>query len=171
MPYRSWSHECAESDRLERLSRPRCDRCGEAGDLEENVIVSGASDMHPAYFETRFRVHTPIEWPDDFVIISAYAPTGQDWSDERNEQAHAELRGALRECGTWMRDILGFSPETGHAEPSYAAELPLHAACALGLRFQQDAIFHVRGDALSVTHCDERRGLVRVGAFRELVES
>lgn len=45
--------------------------------------------------------------------------------------------------------------------------MPFDAACDLGLRYRQDATCHVQGDQLSVSLCDDRRGLVAVGAFRE----
>lgn len=124
--------------------------------------------MHPAYFETRF--HAPDageDWPQEFVIISAYATTGHHWSRERNASADRELADALRERTTWLRRVTGYSPETGHAEPSWAAMLPFEAACDLGVKFEQDAIYSVAGDELSVSYCDARRQLVPVGSFRE----
>lgn len=65
-----------------------------------------------------------------------------------------------------MRRLTGYSPTTVHAEPGWAVEMPWDEACDLGLRFKQDAIYSVRGDELTVTFCDHRRGLVPVGAFR-----
>ena len=45
--------------------------------------------------------------------------------------------------------------------------MPFTEACDLGREYLQDAIYLVQGDQLSVTYCDERRGLVAVGNFRE----
>jgi hypothetical protein len=70
----------------------------------------------------------------------------------------------------WRQSVVGYAPGTGHAEPSWAAEVPLDAAREIGRRFRQDAIFHVRGDLLSVTKCDDGAPLVPVGAFGERVE-
>ena len=124
--------------------------------------------MHPAYFETHFRTHGhDAEWPPEFVIISAYATTGEQWPVERNVAADQELEAQLRKQSTWLRRVTGYSPITGHAEPSWAAVLPFDVACDLGARFHQDAIYHVADDVLSVSYCDGRRQLVRVGRFRE----
>ena len=124
--------------------------------------------MHPAYFTTRFRIRDPIEdWPQEFVIISAYATTGETWTDEENERADQELEAALTKLGVWTHPVLGFSTESDHAEPSRAARLSIDEARELGRRFRQLAIFHVRGDQLSVTGCEEGAALVRVGRFRE----
>jgi hypothetical protein len=134
-------------------------------------MCEAATSMHPAYFTTRFSVAGPMpEWPDEFVIISAHATTGERWSMAESERADLELQEALGDSGVWYRGIAGFAPDTAHAEPTWAAPLPFAAACDLGLRFGQDAIFHVEGDLLSVTHCDHRRQLVRVGSFRERLE-
>lgn len=125
--------------------------------------------MHPAYFETHFRTPDLGEWPPEFVIVSAYATTGESWPLERNIAADQELEKYLRGKSLWIRRITGYSPTTNHAEPSWATDLPFEAACDLGLSFHQDAIYHVLGDVLSVSYCDQRRGLVRVGNFRERV--
>ena len=60
-----------------------------------------------------------------------------------------------------------YSPKTHHCEPSWAAEIPLNDACAMGVRYRQDAIFYILGDTLSVTHCDGDSELVPMGGFRE----
>jgi hypothetical protein len=41
--------------------------------------------MHPAYFETRFKLGLHVgDLPDDFAIVTAYQPTGKKWPIERN---------------------------------------------------------------------------------------
>lgn len=125
--------------------------------------------MHPEYFETRFRTARPVRsWPAAFAIITAHATTGTSRLPEENERADLRLKAALG--GRWHERITGYSPVTGHAEPGWAVMLPFHEACDLGARFQQDAIYLVESDDLFVSHCDERRGLVRVGSFKERLD-
>ena len=132
--------------------------------------MSNAAAIHPAYFRTYFREEAPTsDWPGVFAIITAYATTGETWTTEENEMADRALEGELRKTGRWMRRLTGYSPTTGHAEAGWAVEMPWDEACDVGLRFKQDAIYTVNGDELSVTLCDHRRGLVKVGAFRERV--
>lgn len=127
--------------------------------------------MHPAYFDTRFRVETmPRDWPAQFVILSAWATTGQSWTREKNEAADQNLCELLAARGLWHQRITGYSPITGHAEPGWAFPMPLNDACDLGQQFEQDALYHIEGDHLSVTHCDHRRSLIPVGSFRQRVE-
>ena len=126
--------------------------------------------LHPAYFETCFRLPaaaTEIAWPDSFGIISAYSTTDRQWPIERSLAADRELEAVLRTCSTWLQRVVGFSPTSGHAEPSWAADVSFEAACDLGLRFHQDAIYFVDGDDLYVSFCDARRKQVPVGSFLE----
>jgi len=124
--------------------------------------------MHPAYFETQFRTPELVEdWPQEFVIVTAYATTGTQWSSEQNAAADRRLEAELRERGGGLVRVTGFSPTTGHAEPGWAFEMPFEEACDLGMRYLQDALYHVWGDVLSVSHCDERRKRIEVGGFRE----
>lgn len=123
--------------------------------------------MHPAYFETRFRTQNPVsEWPFEFVILSACATTGETWKPEENAAADRALEGDLVRRAGWLVRIVGYSPVSGHAEPSWATEMPLAEARETGRRFRQDAIFLVRGDALCVTRCDESAELASIGSFR-----
>jgi len=123
--------------------------------------------MHPAYFETHFHTADAGEdWPHEFVIISAYATTGEHWPHGRNAAADQQLAECLRQHSSWLKRVTGYSPTTGHAEPSWAAALPFDEACDLGLIFHQDAIYYIAEDVLSVSHCDARRKLIPVGSFR-----
>jgi hypothetical protein len=126
--------------------------------------------LHPAYFETCFRQEESFsDWPEDFAIITAYATTGETWTDEQNEAADRALEADLRKTGKWMRRLTGYSPTTGHGEPGWAVEIGWQDACEIGQRYQQHAIYFVSGDDLFVTLCDDQRELVAVGAFRERV--
>ena len=123
--------------------------------------------MHADYFDTRFRLETPVlHWPNEFVIVSAYHTTGEQWPDEVNQAADKSLEQELKQHFDWLVRITGYSPTTDHAEPGWAFVMPLSAACDLGLRYKQDAIYHIKGDVLSVSFCDARRKLVTVGEFR-----
>jgi hypothetical protein len=127
--------------------------------------------FNPVYFETRFRMNQPVtDWPSEFVIISAYATTGESWASHRNEAADQSLASELRTRARWLVRIVGYSPTSGHAEPSWAADLSFDEGCEFGRRFRQDAIYHVMNDDLSVTRCTEHRVLVRLGSFRERLE-
>lgn len=127
--------------------------------------------MNPAYLETRFRASEPVpEWPREFVIISAYATTGESWAPVENEAADCHLASELAARGGWLVRLIGYSPNGGHAEPSWAMALPLDIACDIGRQYRQDAIYHVHGDKLSVRRCGEVGEVAFVGSFRERLE-
>jgi hypothetical protein len=124
--------------------------------------------VHPAYLETRFISRDGLDgWPEQFVIITAFATTGETWTDEQNEAADRKLEAELRVTGRWMRRVTGYSPTTQHSEPGWAVAMEWEEACDVGMGFLQDAIYVISGDALAVTYCDERRALVPVGTFLE----
>ena len=122
--------------------------------------------MHPAYLETHFISRDGLDgWPQQFVILTAFATTGETWTDQQNEAADHKLESELRGTGRWMRRVTGYSPTTQHCEPGWAVAMDWEEACDLGVRYLQDAIYVISGDALAVTYCDGHRELVPVGSF------
>ena len=128
------------------------------------------SELHPAYFAVRFRTETPVtEWPAAFVIITAYATTGEQWTDARNQEADQRLHADLLQRGCVPVRVTGFDPQSGHAEPGWAVELPLAQALEVGRTYLQDAIFVVQGDTLLVAQCNAPWTQSPVGGYRERV--
>ena len=123
--------------------------------------------LNPVYFNTRFRVpQRPPAWPSTFVIVTAYATTGEEWTDAENERASAALRERLAAMSVWHWRITGYHPETGHAEPGWAVGMLHSAGVRLGVDFRQDAVFAVTGDELQVISC--RTGeTCQLGSFRD----
>lgn len=112
------------------------------------------AELHSAYFQTRFYAPQPPEsWPNAFAIITAYATTGERWTEARNRTADQALAAALASL-PWRCRIIGFSPTTHHAEPGWAVPLDFFIACDLGLRFLQDAIYYIEQDQLFVSKCE-----------------
>lgn len=119
------------------------------------MLFSGDAQMIPEYFETRFRTQKTFEtWPDSFVIITAYATTGEVWSDEENRSADLALKSTLSELNRGIRRITGYSPRTNHSEPGWAVEVEIGLAKKIGRNFLQDAIYYVKSDKLWVVGCN-----------------
>ena len=122
----------------------------------------------PAFYkDTHF---TAAEWPDTpnhFAIITAYATTGEEWTDKENKVADRRLKSTLHPKSDWLTRITGYSPTSGHSEPGWAAAIDFEQACNIGKHFKQDAIYYVKKDRLYVSYCDARRALVPVGKFSE----
>ena len=124
--------------------------------------------MNPEYFETRFRTkELQVDFPEEFFIITAFPTTGEKWSSEQIREADQRLYEELKARKNWLISIEGYSPTTGHAEAGWATLMEMDEACETGMRYKQDAIFHVKEDELSVTHCDQLRKLIRIGSFDE----
>jgi hypothetical protein len=138
--------------------------------IEKDRLGASLDAMNPVYFETHFeRFEGWDDWPIEFAIITAYATTGENWPDTKNQAADQQLEVDLHKQGGWVRRLIGYSPTSGHREPGWIVELGLNAACDIGLKYNQDAIYYVSGDTLSVCFCDSRRALVKIGSFRPRV--
>ena len=124
------------------------------------------------YRETRFRMERP--WrprPVEFVIITAFATTGEVWPEERNQAQDAALEQCLRQRGLEPHRITGYSPRTGHAEPGWAAPLSLESARQLGRDFHQHAIYYIDAhDELWIVECAGEQPPVAIGRFTERVD-
>jgi hypothetical protein len=126
--------------------------------------------MPSEYFETVFLAEEKIkEWPDEFAIITAWAPTGEIWQDDQNRAADRRLHKELLRREVWLRRLTGQSPNAMHSEPGWAVAVPFETACDIGESFLQVAIYFVSDDDLLVSFCDWRRRLLRVGPFLERV--
>lgn len=133
----------------------------------ECAACSTCHEMPAFYFETHFRLEKPwADYPKQFAIITAYATTGMKWTDQKNQNADRGLEEKLRKLAPWVRRVTGYSPSSGHAEPSWAVPIEFCLACDLGQAHEQDAIYYVKQDTLFVSYCDRRRQLVEVGDFR-----
>lgn len=128
--------------------------------------------MNPIYLNTHFESEEKInDWPDEFAIITAYATTGEHWSEQQNELADSALELKLKEHCSWIKRVRGYSPQSGHSEPGWAINADWSQACNLGAQFKQDAIYYVSNNILTVSYCDERRKEVHVGKFLGRVTS
>jgi hypothetical protein len=126
---------------------------------------NGSQPVNAAYFGIRFRGVAPTAiWPSSFTIVSAYATTGEEWLPDRSQAADEALGRELAGLGVWVTRVVGYSPTTGHSEPSWAAELSVEEGRRLGQQFHQDAIFSVAGDQLTVSSCRDEQS-VNLGSF------
>lgn len=126
--------------------------------------------MERSYSETRFIASEDIVWPPEFVILSAYATTGEHWTARENERADSALWRFLKEKGGWLARVICASQSASLKEPCWAFQMTFEAACELGMTYRQEALYYVKGDELFVSYCDERKALRRIGRFRERVD-
>lgn len=124
------------------------------------------SSLHTAYFQVRFRIDGPEPlWPERFAIITAYATTGETWTEARNREADDRLHKELLERGLKPIRITGYDPATGHAEPGWTVEVPLDEALLLGRSYLQDAIFWVEEGHVHVVSCGPGHDCGVIGMF------
>jgi hypothetical protein len=123
--------------------------------------------MHAAYAEVRFDIpRRPARWPQCFATITGFATTGKIWSDAKNKKADVKLKAFLKKLGVKAFRVTGYSvKDPKHAEDGWGVALSFDDACDIGLLFKQDAIYYIINNTLFVSYCDQRRELIKVGAF------
>jgi len=126
--------------------------------------------MNPIYLETRFKrdsendplFNTLEKLPDEFAIITAYATTGEHWSDLKNTEADELLKEYLQSHFSCVKRITGYSSSTGHSEPGWLVNCSFEEGCDIGLSFKQDAIYWGENGDLFVSYCGLQRSKVWV---------
>ncbi len=110
--------------------------------------------LNPFFATTVFQGVSPADgWPAAFAIITACDPDGKKTDPAVNRSADLQLESELRLRGCRYWRVTGGSPDFAHAEPGYAAELPLSEALVLGRKYRQEAIFWIERDKLIIVAC------------------
>ena len=124
------------------------------------------------YYETRFIIKQyDNSWPETFAIISGYATTGQKWTDTTNCNSDHKLHKLISSRKKWAQRLIGYSPTTGHNEPSWATNFSIADACYIGKIFMQDAIYYVKNNKLLLIYCnDPQRQQFYVDQFRTRID-
>lgn len=102
---------------------------------------------HEAFLTTVFKYDDfPQDWPREFAIITAYATTGETWTDAQNIAADRQLEAELRGQGYPLHRIAGYSQDLTYHEDGWAVPMPLQAAWELAIKYKQVALFYYRND-------------------------
>lgn len=109
----------------------------------------------------------PADWPSSFVIINAWATTGETWSAERNLAADEALRQALERVGLRHHRLTGASPDLVHQEPSWAVDMTRESADELADHFLQVAFFAVEQGTLFVVPTGLPEAAVPLGPWSD----
>jgi len=109
----------------------------------------------------------PKDWPTSFVIVNAWATTGEAWSAERNQAADEALRQALERVGLRHHRVIGASPDLAHQEPSWAVDMTQESADELADHFLQVAFFAVEQGTLWVVPTGRLEAAVALGPWSD----
>ena len=110
--------------------------------------------MNPLYATSLFQATSPPSgWPRAFAILTACNPSGQTEDAAQNAEHDARLLAQIEAWRCWHWRVIGGSPDFHHAEPGFAVELALSDALTAGRELEQEAIFWIENDELSVIAC------------------
>ena len=106
-----------------------------------------------AYKSTVFEYEDfPKDWPKDFAILTAYATTGETWTDAQNKEADCRLEAELRKAGHRIHRISGYSSDLKTYEEGWAVVMDLKTAWELAVKYKQVALFYYQNDELLLVY-------------------
>jgi hypothetical protein len=108
--------------------------------------------MNREYKSTVFHF-IPDGKPSEFWIITAWNPEGRDAPIQDNRARDHRLRSILAERGLYHFRVIGTSVDEDHIESGWGLVTDEGTAIELGQRFAQEAVFHIRGDAVDLISC------------------
>lgn len=124
------------------------------------------TDLPEEYSQTVFESSLPTcEWPAQFAIVTAYNPRGKSSDLEENQQRDRALHELLDSRGERHWCVTGGSPDRSHQEPGYGIQITFDAAVALGRKVQQEAIFWIDNNELTLVSCATSKS-VSLGRFK-----
>jgi len=93
---------------------------------------------------------------DPLFVLTAWNPSGIERDQDANDGAEHVLESELTSGGLVWWPAYGRSPDDSWSEPGVAiAGLDRAAACALGERYGQLAVYELTSDAVRVVRCTD----------------
>lgn len=108
------------------------------------------------YLRTVFESSLSVaELPAQLAVINAYNHDGTLCASGENQRRNQAFRHLLQNRAMRHWQVTGCSPDGSHREPGYGIQLRLEAAVELTRQFQQEAIFWIDNDELTLVSCGD----------------
>lgn len=121
--------------------------------------------MKAEYYTTIFQL-IPDYLPDSFYIVTAWDAFGKTVSVEENQARDAQLESELQSREPFR--VIGMSPDEKHGEPGWGFVASEVEALALAIKYEQDAIFHIGDNQLTLISADGSER-VQLGLWSERI--
>jgi hypothetical protein len=126
----------------------------ELWDTYAGALISCAVDGRTVHLRGRDVDPLPA---DPLFVLTAWNPGGVDRDRAANDEAERVLEDELTGEGRTWWPADGRSPDDSWSEPGVAvAGLDRDAACALGERYGQLAVYELTGEVVRVVRCADR---------------
>lgn len=114
------------------------------------------SRLNTAYLNAVFE-YIPSGKPNDFWVITAHNPDGEDASSGDNIVSDARLLADIEALNIAHFRIIGLSPDEKHAEPGWGIPCDEATALEIGQRYRQEAVFHFLSGRIDLVDCNTRK--------------
>lgn len=105
------------------------------------------------YQNTYFKCANRLVFPDTFAIITACNPGGESETANINNQLNCDLLARLKQLEFKYQPLRAGNINFSHIEDSCIVECSFSQALALGRDFNQNAIFWIDNNQLSLVPC------------------
>jgi hypothetical protein len=124
----------------------------ELWDLYADAVIECELDGRPVTLRGPGAGELPAQAP--LFVVTAYNPNGIARDHARNEAAQAALEADVQQGGGLAWPATGQSRDASWSEPGVAVGgFDRAAACDLGRRYDQLAVFELTADELHVVRC------------------
>ena len=105
------------------------------------------------YQQTMFYWGNSVPTFDEFAIITAYNPEGKIITPNGNKKRHKKLLTKVKLSGWSYAALTGCNNDYSHQEHGLAISLEIKEAVNLAIEFDQNAIYYVSNNHLTLHPC------------------
>ena len=117
----------------------------------KNENISNKAEYFTAWFHC---ASLPVPLPDSFGIVTPCNPYGRVLSNEENSARLETLQTRLTDLNVIHFRVDGGSRDKVHLEPGFGVIMNKDELVLIGREFDQDAVFWVQNDKVSIITCD-----------------
>jgi len=118
------------------------------------------NNLWSTYQKTWFKLSKLPNLNKNLCVITAFNPHGIARLKDQNIYQNRELAHELKAMAIDVIELLAGNEDFSYYEPSYIFECERHKAVALGVKWQQNAIFWVEQGQLYLLACQALDGVV-----------
>jgi len=134
--------------------------------MKSNIMECQVNHLWSLYQQTEFLLMQNISPAASFAIITAHNPRGKLLSRCQNRLRDRQLLADIEALGVPYRALVGASPDLSHKEKSWAVFMDASTIMTLAEKYQQNAIYYVEQDKLTLLPCLMPGPELLLGSFR-----
>ena len=108
----------------------------------------------------------PDHLPKSFFILTGWNPFGQIGDHVDNQSVDKQIELEIGNLNHFR--VIGMTPDEQHAEPGWGIACSEKHALVMARKYQQDAIYHVSGNSLTLISADGQKR-TKLGSWKDRI--